>query len=59
MAVYFLSAACSSKITVTVKAGNFVTVKTLGAPGRLSLTAIDFAQKPKVKGLIFYFFYIL
>ena len=51
----------------TVKACNFVidvlfrhlTVKILGAPGGLSFTAIDFAQKPKVNGLIFYFFHIL
>jgi hypothetical protein len=51
----------------TVKAGNFVidvkfrqqTVKILRAPGRFSLTAINFAQKPKSNGLIFYFFHIL
>jgi len=55
------------KTKSTVKACNFVidvlfrhlTVKILGAPGGLSFTAIDFAQKPKVNGLIYYFFHIL
>jgi hypothetical protein len=33
-----------------------LTGKILGAPGGLSLKAIDFAQKQKVNDLIFYFF---
>jgi hypothetical protein len=53
--------------TISTKAGNFVwylffrqlSVKILGAPARLSLSAIDFEQKQKDNGLIFYFFSIL
>jgi hypothetical protein len=54
-------------LNITVKACIFVidvkfhhlTGKILGAPGGLSLKAIDFVQKPKANDLIFYFFYIL
>jgi hypothetical protein len=51
----------------TVKSGNFVIggqirhhiVKILKAPAGFSLTDVNFAQKQKDYGLIFYFFFLL